>query len=464
MAKQRIEGPESIGAKPAYARDARSGMPLVLPALCALGALWACSGKSTVEGPAGQGKTKTVPVVDATRFPHELHTGENETIRRYQGRGLGCADCHPSQAVVTGKPARPGLRDHAPCDECHAEEFYKPPGAFCQICHTSVKLTGEAEIGMQPYPERGFQKILASRFSHRTHMSADDMEKQVGFHVSCTDCHKREATSRDPMLPGHAQCLRCHEKAEKARDKLSMARCDGCHRQRDIELKRGRIFIVGDLIFAHADHETDLAGDAIGCDECHADVARSRSAAEVSVPRMQQCATCHEDSQKTPARVRIAKCQVCHKVIHTGDPPEDHLQGGFSRDLPLDHTLAFRRDHGRQAAADDAKCSYCHDGLSRKSNRDNCHQCHSVMRPRDHTLGWLDDSHGQAATSDRDRCATCHTGDQCVACHQVTPRSHMPLATFRLGGHATAARVDTRSCFACHTFENTCSNCHRGLR
>ena len=36
--------------------------------------------------------------------------------------------------------------------------------------------------------------------------------------------------------------------------------------------------------------------------------------------------------------------------------------------------------------------------------------------------------------------------------------------SFRQGGNAELARFDTRSCFACHTFESTCSDCHRGQR
>ena len=453
MAQQRTE--DSGSRLRRYARR----VPAILLATLLASSI-TCKG-AAVHNP--RDTSEGIPIADDSRFPHGLHTGDAQIIREYRGRGLECTDCHKQQAVVAGQPARPGLDDHAPCDECHRDEFYKPPGPLCKNCHTSVKLLGEADIRMQPYPERGFTKVLASSFSHRLHLDSGRMEQVAGFHVSCTDCHLRQSDSRDPLLPGHRQCVRCHEQVDKAKAALPMSQCATCHRQRDVELRRGRILITGDLKFSHADHERDMSGIDVGCATCHDDVARSQSVSEVSVPTMRSCATCHEDRGKSPDRVRIARCDTCHSAITQGETPANHLPGGFGRTLPEDHTLEFRRNHRQQAASDNSKCSYCHEEVSRQS-RDNCHQCHSVMRPRDHSMNWHSDGHGRAAMSDRDRCATCHTGDECVACHRTPPRSHTPMAAFRLGGHATAARMNTRTCMACHTFQDTCSSCHRGIR
>jgi hypothetical protein len=84
------------------------------------------------------------------------------------------------------------------------------------------------------------------------------------------------------------------------------------------------------------------------------------------------------------------------------------------------------------------------------------------MRPNNHTARWKDDIHGKHAALDRTTCATCHTADSCVRCHNVTPRSHQPLALFVAGGHALPAMLDIRSCLTCHTYDNTCSACHVG--
>ncbi|MCG8416912.1 MAG: hypothetical protein MJE77_03075 [Proteobacteria bacterium] len=397
---------------------------------------------------------------DSDRFPHDLHTGDDERIRGYKARGLACTDCHPREAVLKGQYARPGLNQHAPCDDCHKNEFYKPPGKFCRNCHTVVDAKNQGNTDLQRYPERGFRRVLAARFSHRLHLDESRMESEVGFHVDCADCHNRDGKSRDPRLPGHKQCARCHAEKSAARDKLDMGDCQSCHPRRDIDLVRGRIFITGDLIFTHASHEADAEGKQISCEVCHSDIPASRSAADASVPAMQRCAVCHEDAAKSPDRVRIGRCEVCHKTITSGVAPMNHL---VRRGLPEDHTLEFRRNHGEQAADPNANCAFCHDGLG-KSNRDSCFQCHNVMKPRDHNLGWRDDSHGREAAAERDRCTVCHTADYCTACHSVPPRSHQPYVEFRLGGHAEVARFDLRSCFACHTFESTCSDCHRGLR
>lgn len=45
-------------------------------------------------------------------------------------------------------------------------------------------------------------------------------------------------------------------------------------------------------------------------------------------------------------------------------------------------------------------------------------------------------------------------------CHNELPRSHTPLTLFAGGGHAALAMLDTRACLTCHTFQNTCFECH----
>jgi hypothetical protein len=318
-----------------------------------------------------------------------------------------------------------------------------------------------------PYPERGFVRVLASEFSQRAHLDPGAMERAVGFHAECSQCHQRDAASRDPRVPGHAQCAACHMPAQRnlqpnARQiRPALTECAACHPTRDVELQRGRRLITGDLVFAHATHERDLGGAAIPCATCHEDVARSERTTDTSVPAMQRCAICHEDARRTPERVRIARCEVCHTEITSGTAPASHALGGG--DLPEDHTLEFRRNHGDQATSPRANCRFCHTEVT-GSGKDGCFQCHEVMRPRDHGLGWREDGHGPEAQVDADRCASCHQADYCTGCHSVPPRSHQPYEAFRLGGHAEAARFEMTSCLACHTAQDTCADCHRGTR
>jgi hypothetical protein len=421
-------------------------------------ALGACSGRSK----SGNAPASSESIAaNSDRFPHELHTtqqGGPERIVNYKGRGLQCADCHPAAEVEKGRAPRPGGNQHAPCDECHRDEFYKAPGAFCRVCHVSVNLTKEGATKMQAFPARGSKRVLASNFSHQTHLDVDEMESSVGFHVGCDDCHSRDAKTGDPVLPRHDACAKCHE--GKAKKVLAMADCAGCHMQERLSIARGRVMITEGLRFSHGDHVQDRKGAQIGCDSCHNEIANSQSVKDVSIPKMQECAKCHQDPARTPERVRIARCEVCHEGMVDGNTPRTHLAGSS---LPENHTLEFRTNHAEQAADKDANCKYCHENLSGNS-RDSCFQCHEIMRPRDHQLGWRNDSHGREASVNRDRCASCHQADYCTACHSIPPRSHQPLGEFRLGGHAQSARFGLSSCMACHTNEDTCSRCHRGRR
>lgn len=424
-----------------------------------LGACGRSTPQTPARGPSG------IAEIAANRFPHGAHTGAAPAIRNYRGRGLGCGDCHDAEAVRAGKQARPGFDQHAPCDDCHRDAFFAPPGKFCQICHTRVDITGARVAGgpspapLQPFPDRGMQQVLASAFSHAQHLDAAAMDRAAGFHVSCADCHQAAAGATEPQLPQHAQCARCHDAIAGIKERAPMSACTQCHTARDLELTRGRKFIIGDLRFSHQRHQRDAAGATVACATCHQDVRSSDHREQLAVPAMERCATCHEDTSRSPGRVRMKECSVCHAQIATGTPPTNH---GVTGAIPIDHTLQFRKDHGKAAASANGNCRFCHTQVQ-GAPEDSCMQCHAVMRPRDHSLAFRDD-HGRAAQADNERCASCHTPDSCAACHAVPPRSHVPLSDFKYGGHAQAARFNLTSCMSCHTYETTCAACHREQR
>ncbi len=434
----------------------------ILSLAIAIGALGCGPSKTTTPSRVARGG-KTSIAVDTDRFPHGVHTGDKPEIRNWQGRGLFCADCHAADAVREGRVSRPGTNQHAPCDDCHKAEFGKPPGKLCKVCHVAVDPFTKGQSPLQDYPERGATRVLASNFSHRLHLDKDKMESATGAHINCSDCHVRDAKSRDPQVPGHLQCARCHEQQPKVKGKLAMEKCAGCHPQRSVELTRGRRFITGDLKFAHSTHEVDKAGAPVACTTCHQGVDDSDERDDMAVPPMVRCAQCHEDSVRSPDRVRMANCGVCHGNIESGSPPGNHMVGaGGDTGRPLDHTMYFRKHHGEQAAKTNSNCRFCHTEVQ-GAREDSCFQCHLTMKPRDHTLVWRND-HGKEAEADGQRCTTCHAPETCVACHSVPPRSHTPLGDFRLGGHAELARFGLSSCLTCHTYEDTCSKCHRGTR
>ena len=367
--------------------------------------------------------------------------------------GLACTECHAAEDVLAGRPARPGVADHAPCESRRLPRagVRRRAGSAVQGLPRRGRAVARGRDDAGPYPPPTGPIALASSFSHATHLDAGKMEKDVGFHVGCADCHTPAPEGGRMQLPDHAACARCHDKL--------LAACGSCHVPRADEPHADRRWIVGDLRFEHASHVTDAHGDAIPCATCHASVATSTRGQGDAHPGTIVCAGCHDDAKRTPKTAAISACATCHSqplsTLSRLVAPRSHLLSGF---LPDNHTLAFRRDHAREAEADAASCARCHTGMSGEG-RDNCDECHRTMRPRNHMISWAELDHGPEAATDAQRCATCHEAEFCVDCHSHPPRSHD--ATFMRSGHGGLARENLRSCLTCHQ-EPTCAQCHPG--
>lgn len=408
-----------------------------------------CIAMGCRSGTTAQGPERVVDEEEG-RFPHARHAA------------LACTDCHNLDAVLSGEAARPGIDDHAPCDRgaCHEDAFLAEPGPICAICHDRVVPGSAGETGLAPYPPERGSRALAAEMSHRQHLDFARMERRVGFHITCVDCHTTDE-SGTPAMPGHAVCGRCHA-PEAATPKIpAMHRCALCHRPRPRQPYRERRLITGDLRFRHSDHQVDRRGTQIRCAECHERSPETTTVGEHPTPRTAACVTCHDDSERTPTSKRMRVCRTCHSVrgLALGIlAPRSHLP---ERERPEDHTLAFRRDHAEEARVDSARCARCHTFMS-GSARQVCDECHQVMRPLDHVVTWREYDHGPAASAEADRCATCHTAPFCTTCHSRPPRSHFPASTFAIGGHASLARINLRSCLTCHDPESGCtgSGCH----
>jgi hypothetical protein len=178
-------------------------------------------------------------------------------------------------------------------------------------------------------------------------------------------------------------------------------------------------------------------------------------------------------------RRSAAACQVCHQqesclVCHQATPS---VAAGFSpaatgkamgvqvsRHRPPSHLADWIQSHGTTASARPERCAGCH-------TRQDCLDCH---RPNPaqargfHPAGFLA-SHPAQAYSQQIECANCHnTGQFCSSCHQqagLTAKGalrggyHDANRSF-LGGHGQAARQSLESCVTCHT-ESDCLACHR---
>jgi hypothetical protein len=385
------------------------------------------------------------PPVDPTRLRHEQHAQ------------VACASCHRPSASAPSEITRPGADDHRPCDDgaCHKREFLGPPGVFCETCHKPITiepLTAE----LKPYPIEDAWQSLPPAFSHRRHLDANLMENRVGFHVACGDCHLRDGQL---ARPDHATCARCHASEAGLAEAPRMADCARCHAAGTRPRTRARL-ITGDLKFDHARHRTDRKGGAIRCEDCHGRSARSNDHADHAPPRIESCVSCHDDGDRVPYQLRMRMCETCHRdkqAALTVLAPRSHLP---ATERPLDHTLAFRRDHAEVAAREAARCATCHTQMS-GNPRQACDECHQRMLPADHRITFRELDHGPEAVADRTRCATCHVVEFCTACHSQRPRSHGMVSTFTYE-HGRLARLNVRSCITCHG-DRFCLQCHTGL-
>lgn len=398
---------------------------------------------------------------EEARFPHDLHLPPALAWSGVDGPGV-CLECHRSSTGSPTQLIRPGADDHSPCDreQCHGAAFHSPPGPLCLICH-EPPVEPLPTTAVRPYPPVQGMKHLASDFSHRLHLDAGRMERAVGFHVSCTDCHAW-ADAGHLAVPDHSTCARCHA-SEATREKMPvMNDCGRCHHQRNDAPTRTRQLIVGDLRFSHTSHRLDRQSRPIACVECHQRAADVATFGNHDVPPTSACVGCHDDAKRVKPAAQMKVCETCHQGKRSGLSslaPRSHLP---REEMPDNHTIAFREDHTREARANPEQCAACHTFMS-GATRDTCDQCHQAMRPRSHTVTWREFEHGPSAAVDQDSCATCHGADFCIACHSRPPRSHFPLSAFRMGDHGVPAALDVRACLTCHdpsTGFCTESGCH----
>lgn len=430
----------------ARSRPGRAG-PLVLRALVAL-VVQLTLVTVACHSPA---PTPAVPAVAGPdRFPHLPHGT------------LACTECHDAAAVTAGVARVPGGDEHAPCDRggCHAPDFTRPPGPLCRVCHATVDPTGARASELRPFPADDGLRALPSRFSHARHLDDPRMEAAVGFHVSCGDCH----LAASPILPGpsgHGPCARCHADEVGLARGPAMTDCAGCHGALSAAPRTPRLLIKGDLRFAHQDHGADARGERIACTTCHVATVTATASDRHPPPPLATCVACHDDSRRVPTTRRMRSCETCHATRAQSFgalAPRSHLPAS---ERPVDHTLAFRHDH-RVEAVDARRCASCHTMMSGSPDR-ACDECHQVMRPHDHTVLWREYDHGSEAIVDGARCVTCHVADQCTACHQRRPRSHVgPSRAFAMRDHGDLARQNPRSCVTCHQPETSCTGagCH----
>ncbi len=420
------------------------------------------------QAPAGSGQSKEAPAAAPAATPP---ASKDFFIHAFHAKQLGtleCSLCHTPEKEGSVVLKRPG---HDQCKVCHADDFDKDiKQIICAQCHSEFPPSGAADL--LPFPRYKSTRAILFKFSHHEHVDPEArINPKTGFRADCTFCHTFDAQGIFAKFPSHAQCAACHSKpgmTPKLDASLDAAGCRGCHTPEEIEnpgfteQRRmiAKIVVSGkyvDIKFSHIAHFNQKDRLSLQCTTCHYAVPESTSLTNLTLPQMIDCVQCH-DSSRVAAQFRMSDCKTCHEDTTKGlFTPVSHTRGV----KPAFHTESFRLHHEEAASEPNAKCFVCHQNVVPAAGvKEQCVSCHIVMRPASHTARWKDDIHGQYVELDKTTCATCHDSDYCSRCHNELPRSHIPLPIFKAGAHAYQAMLNTSACFTCHTFQNTCIECH----
>jgi hypothetical protein len=297
---------------------------------------------------------------------------------------------------------------------------------------------------------------LAQRFPHSTHLTGFACgEAGEPECLSCPSCHQGTAdTGEHWARPPVKVCKDCHPR----------------EREKQVLPERPSLAPRPAAYAISFNHDQHLEMDEIRgqCVRCHAG-AVSSTPGRLIFPPMSTCLNCHQHAEEFAA----TKCAPCHATneVRTLKPVTF-----------LPHDAAWMKRHGSFVREDAQSCLVCH----AQTQCDSCHDANQGLRvdqrnPDAITREFVhrfdfQSRHAIEARSQPGQCSSCHTRQDCDACHVqrgvsgglVAGRNPHPLGwAAGLGAasnlHGQEARRDIASCAACHDqgpFTN-CIRCHK---
>lgn len=348
------------------------------------------------------------------RFSHQEHRVD---IQR-AGDSATCLTCH----AVTDPPRRMVVAGPNPdwCVRCHAHrsEAHITPTAACRTCHVPI---AEADAisaeRISRFPEPAWHD--AADFAS-THGKVQDTQA-----ASCAVCHARES------------CERCHANADR------VPLIAGLSRDRRIASLESGHAAKYDAPSSHQEgnwrdeHGANARQSPGSCANCHTQPS---------------CDKCHAGGSGTSRRA-IATLPGRGVKAGLGVNPSRII-------LPV-HPANFPSRHGTLAASGAMNCAQCH-------AEKICADCHAAPESRRfHNANFVERHAADVFTNAAD-CQTCHNTQRfCLDCHQRTGIAagaqmnsafHTGQATWILS-HGQAARTGMESCASCHR-QNDCVRCH----
>jgi hypothetical protein len=338
------------------------------------------------------------------RFSHPQHLD----LTTRSGEPVVCRECHAAE----GEPSRMnvGLAQPERCIACHehAAASHLEASLQCGRCH--VPLANAGGLSLQRVARLPQPPDHAAPGFMDAHGAAADA-------TSCSVCHARES------------CERCHANADRVGLIAALA-----PDPRVAALSAGRAPAYPRPV----SHDRDWAvthGAAAGAEAQHCSNCHTQSS----------CAGCHLTGNAVIAELPATTPGAATGVVVA------------SRVHALDVTVR----HGGLAATGRLDCSRCH-------TRETCASCHAGSDSRAFHLPNFVERHAADVFAAGSDCQSCHNTETfCRNCHMrtgVASEAGMSAA-FHTGqpmwvlSHGQAARTGMESCASCHR-QSDCIRCH----
>jgi hypothetical protein len=238
--------------------------------------------------------------------------------------------------------------------------------------------------------------------------------------LDCTACHKGASQSKesaDFLVPGHETCLGCHAEAVCTGDLEGP--CLKCHAKKPVSLTTLKVKHKGaaEVVFPHKKHLAGKAGKG-KCLACHVLEKKSgekNKKNDPGLPGMKNCIACHTHTVQYDAFL----CTICHFKEKEGTLVKKLKNGALLKPpswmAGIGHDAAWYKQHEISAGSDASLCATCH------TNQD-CDACHAgtgKARPElIHPDDWIQ-MHGYSSLAGDLHCASCHTLQSfCLPCHR----------------------------------------------
>ena len=217
------------------------------------------------------------------------HSGDHAQIVQT----TACKTCH---VLTPSGEARPA--GHAPCVQCHADDFAARQPKTCGACHNATEPWRHLVVDRGPPPRTEFGAML----DHDKHKSA------------CANCHLLRTETAELRTPrGHRSCTgnACHANASGPAPHLDD--CKACHA---LGLAAARDAARGNAPwsvrakFDHATHARTQNGNELACHACHTTL-NGTNLVELATPQKATCLPCHDDG-KSAFKLTGTTCKRCH--------------------------------------------------------------------------------------------------------------------------------------------------------